>query len=130
MSPFIDREICGYCGACISVCPSNAIELVDAYVRFKTQDTRHKTQGIRQETSDRRHQTGDGRSQVSSLESSSCTSCLACVKVCPLGAISVLDAQCLMIDAVDFHNRKSEIGNRKSQMGNRKCEIPPLSLPS
>ncbi len=31
--PFVDREICGYCGACISVCPSKAIELLDLYVR-------------------------------------------------------------------------------------------------
>ena len=33
MSLLIDRETCGYCGACVSVCPNNAIELVDAYVR-------------------------------------------------------------------------------------------------
>ena len=31
--PVVDREICGYCGACVSVCPSNAIELVDVHVR-------------------------------------------------------------------------------------------------
>jgi len=31
--PFVDRELCGYCGACVSVCPSKAIELVDLYVR-------------------------------------------------------------------------------------------------
>jgi digeranylgeranylglycerophospholipid reductase len=33
MSLFIDRGICGYCGACISVCPNSAIELIDTYVR-------------------------------------------------------------------------------------------------
>ncbi len=33
MSLFIDREICAYCGACVSVCPSDAIELVDTYIR-------------------------------------------------------------------------------------------------
>ena len=31
--PFVDKEICGYCGACVSVCLSNAIELVDLHVR-------------------------------------------------------------------------------------------------
>ena len=31
--PVVDREICGYCGACVSVCPSDAIELVDLYVK-------------------------------------------------------------------------------------------------
>ncbi|MBN1432961.1 MAG: 4Fe-4S binding protein [Methanomicrobiaceae archaeon] len=28
----IRREICGYCGACVSVCPEAALELVDAYL--------------------------------------------------------------------------------------------------
>jgi ferredoxin len=28
----IKREICGYCGACVSVCPEGALELVDAYL--------------------------------------------------------------------------------------------------
>ncbi|WP_298668242.1 4Fe-4S binding protein [Methanofollis sp. UBA420] len=28
----IHREICGYCGACVSVCPEGALELVDAYL--------------------------------------------------------------------------------------------------
>lgn len=32
--PFVDREICGYCGACVSVCPTNAVELVDIYLRI------------------------------------------------------------------------------------------------
>ncbi|MFC1712783.1 geranylgeranyl reductase family protein [Candidatus Poribacteria bacterium] len=32
--PVVDREICGYCGACVSVCPSNAIELVDLHLRI------------------------------------------------------------------------------------------------
>lgn len=31
--PIVDREICGYCGACVSVCPADAIELVDLYLR-------------------------------------------------------------------------------------------------
>jgi len=78
--PIVDREICGYCGACISVCPSNAIELVDTYVRFKTQDSRLKTQDCLV-------------SCVLGLEFSPCTGCLACVKVCPLGAISMLDTR-------------------------------------
>jgi ferredoxin len=28
----IQREICGYCGACVSVCPEGALELIDAYL--------------------------------------------------------------------------------------------------
>jgi len=28
----IRREVCGYCGACVSVCPEGALELVDAYL--------------------------------------------------------------------------------------------------
>lgn len=28
----IKREVCGYCGACVSVCPEGALELVDAYL--------------------------------------------------------------------------------------------------
>lgn len=28
----IIREVCGYCGACVSVCPQGALELVDAYL--------------------------------------------------------------------------------------------------
>ena len=32
--PVVDREICGYCGACVSVCPDNAIELVDLHLRW------------------------------------------------------------------------------------------------
>lgn len=30
----IRREICGYCGACVSVCPEGALELVDAYLEI------------------------------------------------------------------------------------------------
>jgi len=32
----IHREICGYCGACVSVCPEGALELVDAYLTVDT----------------------------------------------------------------------------------------------
>lgn len=32
--PVVDREVCGYCGACVSVCPASAIELVDLYLRI------------------------------------------------------------------------------------------------
>ncbi|EHQ35849.1 4Fe-4S binding protein [Methanoplanus limicola] len=28
----VRREVCGYCGACVSVCPKGALELVDAYL--------------------------------------------------------------------------------------------------
>jgi NAD-dependent dihydropyrimidine dehydrogenase PreA subunit len=28
----IRREICGYCGACVSVCPEGALELIDAFI--------------------------------------------------------------------------------------------------
>ncbi|MCQ8894462.1 MAG: 4Fe-4S binding protein [Methanolinea sp.] len=26
------REVCGYCGCCVSVCPQGALELIDAYL--------------------------------------------------------------------------------------------------
>jgi ferredoxin len=32
MMLIIHREICGYCGACVSVCPQGALELIDAYL--------------------------------------------------------------------------------------------------
>ena len=28
----IRREVCGYCGCCVSVCPEGALELIDAYL--------------------------------------------------------------------------------------------------
>lgn len=28
----IKRDVCGYCGACVSVCPRGALELIDSYL--------------------------------------------------------------------------------------------------
>ncbi|HJJ88746.1 MAG TPA: 4Fe-4S binding protein [Methanocorpusculum sp.] len=28
----IRRDICGYCGACVSVCPHGSLELIDTYL--------------------------------------------------------------------------------------------------
>ncbi|MDO5844470.1 MAG: 4Fe-4S binding protein [Methanocorpusculum sp.] len=28
----IKRDVCAYCGACVSVCPHGALELIDAYL--------------------------------------------------------------------------------------------------
>jgi ferredoxin len=28
----IHRDVCGYCGSCVSVCPEGALELIDAYL--------------------------------------------------------------------------------------------------
>lgn len=28
----VHRNICGYCGCCVSVCPVGALELMDAYL--------------------------------------------------------------------------------------------------
>jgi NAD-dependent dihydropyrimidine dehydrogenase PreA subunit len=28
----IKRDVCGYCGCCVSVCPQGALELIDAYL--------------------------------------------------------------------------------------------------
>ena len=28
----VHRDICGYCGCCVSVCPEGALELIDAYL--------------------------------------------------------------------------------------------------
>ncbi|HJJ36892.1 MAG TPA: 4Fe-4S binding protein, partial [Methanocorpusculum sp.] len=33
MTVTIHHEICNYCGACVSVCPSGALELLDTYLR-------------------------------------------------------------------------------------------------
>ena len=30
----IDRYKCGYCGACVSVCPTDAIELVGTWIKI------------------------------------------------------------------------------------------------
>jgi digeranylgeranylglycerophospholipid reductase len=30
--PTVDRESCGYCGTCVSVCPADAIDLIDLYL--------------------------------------------------------------------------------------------------
>ncbi len=32
----VHREICAYCGCCVSVCPEGALELVDAYLDIDT----------------------------------------------------------------------------------------------
>jgi NAD-dependent dihydropyrimidine dehydrogenase PreA subunit len=28
----VHRDVCGYCGCCVSVCPEGALELIDAYL--------------------------------------------------------------------------------------------------
>ncbi len=33
----IHREVCGYCGACVSVCPEGSLELIDAYLTVNTE---------------------------------------------------------------------------------------------
>jgi len=30
--PIVDRESCGYCGACVSVCPKDALDLIDLHL--------------------------------------------------------------------------------------------------
>lgn len=32
----IHRDICNYCGACVSVCPKSALELIDTYLSVNT----------------------------------------------------------------------------------------------
>lgn len=32
--PVVDREICGYCGTCVGVCPKDAIDLIDLYLNI------------------------------------------------------------------------------------------------
>ena len=32
--PYVNREICGYCGACVSVCPKDAIDLIDLHLNI------------------------------------------------------------------------------------------------
>jgi len=33
----IHREVCGYCGACVSVCPEGSLELIDAFLTVNTE---------------------------------------------------------------------------------------------
>jgi ferredoxin len=35
----IHRDVCGYCGCCVSVCPEGALELIDAYLEVDDQCT-------------------------------------------------------------------------------------------
>ena len=28
----VHRDVCGYCGCCVSVCPEGSLELIDAYL--------------------------------------------------------------------------------------------------
>lgn len=32
--PYVNREICGYCGTCVSVCPKDAIDLIDLHLNI------------------------------------------------------------------------------------------------
>jgi ferredoxin len=31
----VHRDICGYCGCCVAVCPEGALELIDAYLEVE-----------------------------------------------------------------------------------------------
>jgi len=35
----VRRDICGYCGCCVSVCPEGALELIDAYLSVENNCT-------------------------------------------------------------------------------------------
>jgi NAD-dependent dihydropyrimidine dehydrogenase PreA subunit len=35
----VHRDICGYCGCCVSVCPEGALELIDAYLSVESNCT-------------------------------------------------------------------------------------------
>jgi ferredoxin len=35
----VRRDICGYCGCCVSVCPEGALELIDAYLSVEEKCT-------------------------------------------------------------------------------------------
>jgi len=34
----VNRYVCGYCGMCVSVCPVNALELVEMWLEVKNED--------------------------------------------------------------------------------------------
>jgi ferredoxin len=34
----IDRYKCGYCGACVTVCPTDAIDLIGAWIEIREED--------------------------------------------------------------------------------------------
>ncbi len=38
----IRRDVCGYCGACVSVCPQGSLELIDAYLTVDTETCKDK----------------------------------------------------------------------------------------
>ena len=38
----IHRDVCGYCGACVSVCPQGALELIDAYLTVDAETCKAK----------------------------------------------------------------------------------------
>ena len=44
----VHRDICGYCGCCVSVCPEGALELIDAYLSVEENCTelRHLRQSL------------------------------------------------------------------------------------
>lgn len=43
----VHRDICGYCGCCVSVCPEGALELIDAYLSVEENyELRHLRQGL------------------------------------------------------------------------------------
>ncbi len=39
MSVNVNRYKCGYCGACVSVCPKGALELVETWIEVDTNCT-------------------------------------------------------------------------------------------
>ena len=38
----IRRDVCGYCGACVSVCPQGSLELIDAYLSVDAETCKDK----------------------------------------------------------------------------------------
>ncbi|MDR3102657.1 MAG: 4Fe-4S binding protein [Methanocalculaceae archaeon] len=38
----IRRDVCGYCGACVSVCPHGSLELIDTYLTVDAQTCKNK----------------------------------------------------------------------------------------
>ena len=70
----VDKEACKACGKCIATCPKSLIELVPYDQKYRVQCNSHSK----------------GK-EVMSVCKAGCIGCKMCEKVCPTGAMTVVD---------------------------------------